>query len=131
MVSNKKYRYALERWNIWEDIATDAVKKNGILLKEMKEINDLSMRVNEHNGSLIAECRKLREQLAERDSLLANVEVNIAKKIFSDIDTFTYKYMNDEDYSMDDMIYDIDSIPSIAFCFPGKSAKTVSPATEI
>ena len=80
MVSNKKYKYALEKWNEWENMATDVAKQNGILLKEMKEINDLSMRVNEHNGALIAECRKLREQLAvvtaERDrylDLLPNV----------------------------------------------------------
>ena len=41
------------------------------MLKEMKEINDLSKRVNDHNGALIAECRRLREKLAlvekERD----------------------------------------------------------------
>ena len=64
MVSNKKYKYALEKWNEWENMATDVAKQNGILLKEMKEINDLSMRIHEHNGALIAECRKLREQLA-------------------------------------------------------------------
>ena len=89
MVSNKKYKYALEKWNEWENMATDVVKQNGILLKEMKEINDLSMRVNEHNGVLIAECRKLREQLAivtaERDhylDLLPNVsEVESAAKV--------------------------------------------------
>lgn len=74
MVSNKKYKYALEMWNEWETIATDVSKQNGDLLKEMKEINDLSMRVNEHNGALIAECRRLRERLAavtaERDHYL-------------------------------------------------------------
>lgn len=71
MVSNKKYKYALEKWNEWENMATDVAKQNGELLREMKEINDLSMRVNEHNGALIAECRKLREKLTlvekERD----------------------------------------------------------------
>lgn len=74
MVSNKKYKYALEKWKEWENIATDAVRQNGVLLKEMKEINDLSMRVNEHNDALIAECRRLREKLAavtaERDHYL-------------------------------------------------------------
>ena len=74
MVSNKKYKYALEMWNKWENMATDVAKQNGVLLKEMKEINDLSLRVNEHNGALIAECRRLREQLAvvtaERDRYL-------------------------------------------------------------
>ena len=74
MVSNKRYKYALERWNEWENIATNAVKENGILLKEMKEINDLSKRVNDNNGALIEECRRLREQLAvvtaERDRYL-------------------------------------------------------------
>ena len=80
MVSNKRYKYALEKWHEWENVATDVAKQNGILLKEMKEINDLSIRVNEHNGALIAECRKLRERLAavtaERDyyfSLLPDV----------------------------------------------------------
>ena len=89
MVSNKRYKYALEKWNKWENMATDVAKQNGILLKEMKEINDLSMRVNEHNGALIAECRRLREQLAvvtaERDrylDLLPNVsEVEPATKV--------------------------------------------------
>lgn len=89
MVSNKKYKYALEKWNEWENMATDVAKQNGELLREMKEINDLSMRVNEHNGALIAECRKLREQLAvvtaERDrylDLLPNVsEVEPAAKV--------------------------------------------------
>ena len=74
MVSNKKYKYALEKWNEWENMATDVAKQNGVLLKEMKEINDLSMRVNEHSSALISECRKLREQLAtviaERDYYL-------------------------------------------------------------
>jgi hypothetical protein len=74
MVSNKRYKYALEKWNEWENIATDVVKENGVLLKEMKEINDLSKRINDNNGALIAECRRLREQLAvvtaERDRYL-------------------------------------------------------------
>jgi hypothetical protein len=74
MVSNKRYKYALERWNEWENIATNAVKENGVLLKEMKEINDLSKRINDNNSALIAECRRLREQLiavtAERDHYL-------------------------------------------------------------
>ena len=74
MVSNKKYKYALEKWNEWENMATDVAKQNGELLREMKEINDLSLRVNEHNSALIAECRRLREQLAivtaERDRYL-------------------------------------------------------------
>ena len=80
MVSNKKYKYALEKWNEWENMATSLAYDNGRLLKEMKEINDLSIRVNEHNGALIAECRRLRERLAavtaERDyymDLLPNV----------------------------------------------------------
>ena len=88
MVSNKKYKHALEMWNKWENMATDVAKQNGILLKEMKEINDLSMRVNENNGALIAECRRLREKLAavtaERDrylDLLPDVsEVELAAK---------------------------------------------------
>ena len=71
MVSNKKYIHALEMWNKWETMATDVAKQNGILLKEMQEINDLSKRVNENNGALIAECRRLKEKLAliekERD----------------------------------------------------------------
>lgn len=74
MVSNKKYKYALEKWNEWENMATSLAYDNGKLLKEMKEINDLSIRVNNHNGALIAECRRLREQLAvvtaERDCYL-------------------------------------------------------------
>ena len=74
MVSNKRYKYALEKWNEWENIATSLARDNGRLLKEMKEINDLSMRVNEHCGALIAECRRLRERLAavtaERDRYL-------------------------------------------------------------
>jgi hypothetical protein len=74
MVSNKRYKYALERWNEWENIATDVVKENGVLLKQMKEINDLSKRINDNNGALIEECRRLREQLAvvtaERDRYL-------------------------------------------------------------
>ena len=89
MVSNKRYKYALEMWHEWENIATDVAKQNGILLKEMKEINDLSMRVNEHSSALIAECRRLREQLAivttERDrylDLLPDVsEVEPATKV--------------------------------------------------
>lgn len=89
MVSNKRYKYALEKWNEWESMATDIAKQNGILLKEMKEINDLSMRVNGHNDALIAECRRLREQLAvvtaERDrylDLLPNVsEVEPVAKV--------------------------------------------------
>jgi hypothetical protein len=89
MVSNKRYKYALERWNEWENIATDVVKENGVLLKQMKEINDLSKRINDNNGVLIEECRRLREQLAvitaERDrylDLLPNVsEVEPAAEV--------------------------------------------------
>lgn len=80
MVSNKRYNYALEKWSQWEAMAVDVAKQNGELLREMKEINDLSKRVNEHNSALIAECRRLREKLvavtAERDyylDLLPNV----------------------------------------------------------
>ena len=88
MVSNKKYKYALEMWNKWENMATDVAKQNGTLLKEMKEINDLSMRVTENNDALIAECRRLHEKLAavtaERDhylDLLPNVsEIEPAAK---------------------------------------------------
>ena len=74
MVTNKKYKYALEKWNEWEKMATSLAFDNGRLLKEMKEINDLSLRVNEHNSELLAECHRLREQLAvvtaERDRYL-------------------------------------------------------------
>ena len=49
MVSNKKYMHALEKWNEWENIATKVVKENCALLKEMKEINDLSKRINDNN----------------------------------------------------------------------------------
>lgn len=74
MVSNRKYRYALEKWEEWEKIATSLAFDNGRLLKEMTEINNLSKEVNEQNGALIAECRRLREQLAvvtaERDRYL-------------------------------------------------------------
>lgn len=89
MVTNKKYKYALEKWNAWEKMATNLALDNGRLLNEMKEINDLSKRVNEQNGALIAECRRLREQLAvvtaERDrylDLLPDVsEVEPAAKV--------------------------------------------------
>ena len=89
MVSNKKYKYALEMWNAWEKMATNLALDNGRLLNEMKEINDLSLRVNEQNGALLAECRRLREQLAvvtaERDryfDLLPDVsEVELAAKV--------------------------------------------------
>ena len=89
MVSNRKYKYALEKWEEWEKIATGLAFDNGRLLKEMKEINDLSLRVNEQNGALLAECRRLREQLAavtaERDrylDLLPDVsEVNPAETV--------------------------------------------------
>jgi hypothetical protein len=74
MVTNKKYKYAIEMWNAWEKMATNLALDNGRLLNEMKEINDLSLRVNEQNGALLAECRRLREQLAvvtaERDRYL-------------------------------------------------------------
>ena len=74
MVSDKKYKYALEKWAEWEKIATGLAFDNGRLLKEMTEINNLSKEVNEQNGALIAECRRLREQLAavtaERDRYL-------------------------------------------------------------
>lgn len=63
MVSNKKYMYALEKWNEWESMATDVAKQNGELLREMKEINDLSKRVNDNNMEILAECRRLKERL--------------------------------------------------------------------
>ena len=71
MVSNKKYMHALEMWNKWEEQATNLALDNGRLLKEMKEINDLSKRVNDNSTAILAECRRLREKLAlvekERD----------------------------------------------------------------
>ena len=74
MVTNKKYQYALDKWVEWEKVATNLALDNGRLLKEMKETIDLSKRINEQNGALIAECRRLREQLAavtaERDRYL-------------------------------------------------------------
>ena len=87
MVSNKRYNYALKKWEEWEKMATNLAFDNGRLLKEMIEIHDLNKQVNEQNGALIAECRRLREQLAvvtaERDrylDLLPDVsEVNPAE----------------------------------------------------
>lgn len=89
MVTNKKYKYAFEKWNEWEKMATSLALDNGRLLKKMKEINDLSLRVNEQNSALLAECHRLREQLAvvtaERDrylDLLPDVsEVEPAAKV--------------------------------------------------
>ena len=102
MVSNKRYKRALEQWEEWEKVATGLAYDNGRLLKEMKEINDLSMRVNEHNSALIAECRRLREQLAivtaERDrylDLLPDVsEVEPAAKAESPIKGTTSERAN-------------------------------------
>lgn len=37
-------------------------------------------------------------------------EVEAAKKIFADIDAVTAEYMNNEDYSMGDVIFDIDDL---------------------
>lgn len=37
-------------------------------------------------------------------------EVETAQKIFTDIDAITYEYMNNEEYSIGDMIYDIDGV---------------------
>ena len=58
-------------WNKWEEQATNLALDNGRLLKEMKEINDLSERVNDNSTAILAECRRLREKLAlvekERD----------------------------------------------------------------
>ena len=63
MVSNKKYIHALKMWNKWEEQATSLAFDNGRLLKEMKEINDLSKRVNENSMEILAECRRLKERL--------------------------------------------------------------------
>ena len=39
-----------------------------------------------------------------------NAEVEIAKKIFADIDAITSEYMNNENYSMGDVIFAIDDL---------------------
>lgn len=78
MVSNKKYRYILEKKNEFERIATDAVAQNDRLLKnwenvlkEMQDIRSSNHNIISLNEELVAECCKLREQLAavtsERD----------------------------------------------------------------
>lgn len=96
MVSNKRYKYALERWDEFETIANKAVAQNGRLLehwdnaiKEIKDLQAFNKRLVSHNEELLAECRKLREQLAvvtaERDhylDLLPDVsEVEPAAKV--------------------------------------------------
>ena len=81
MVSNKKYKYALEKWNEFETIASKAVAQNGRLLehwdnaiKEIKDLQAFNKRLVSHNEELLAECCRLREQLAivtaERDHYL-------------------------------------------------------------
>lgn len=48
------------------------------------------------------------KELADKRKQIAKIEVEIAKKIFTDIDAVTAEYMNNEDYSMGDVIFAID-----------------------
>lgn len=96
MVSNKRYKQALEKRNEIETIANKAITQNGRLLehwgnaiKEIKDLQDFNKRLVSHNEELLAECRRLCEQLAvvtaERDrylDLLPDVsEVEPAAKV--------------------------------------------------
>jgi hypothetical protein len=50
------------------------------------------------------------KRLAAYKKKLKEAEVEVAKKIFADIDAITSEYMNNEDYSMGDVIFAIDDL---------------------
>lgn len=77
-VSKKKYVHALEQWNHWQETAEKTIERNGRLLVELKDMHELSTRVNdlsteirEYNKRLIKELDRVKLKLAlvteERD----------------------------------------------------------------
>lgn len=102
-ITKKRYNEIIKERERALDIAKTALEANGRLLEQQDADLKLCKEVNDHNKRLVDELEELKKKLKE-------AEVKTAKKIFADIDAITAEYMNNEDYSMGDMIYDIDGI---------------------
>ena len=50
------------------------------------------------------------KRLADKRKQIAEIEVEVAKKIFADMDAITSEYMNNENYSMGDVIFAVDDL---------------------
>ena len=50
------------------------------------------------------------KELANKRKQIAKIEVETAKKIFADLEVITSEYMNNENYSMGDVIFAIDEL---------------------
>lgn len=50
---------------------------------------------------------ELEDELASTYDKLENAKAEVAREIFEEIEKFTYRYLNDADYSGGDLIYDI------------------------
>lgn len=61
-------------------------------------------------GTLSSMIDNLRDDIQELKQELVKVEAETVKKIFADIEVITSEYMNNEDYSMGDVIFAIDDL---------------------
>jgi predicted transcriptional regulator len=102
-ITKKRYNEIMKERENALDLAKRTIEANGRLLTQQDSTLQLCKEINNENKCLVDELEELKKKLKE-------AEAKIAKKIFEDIDAVTYEYMNNEDYSMGDMIYDIDGV---------------------
>lgn len=101
-ITKKRYNEIMKERENALDLAKRTIEANGRLLEQQDSTLKLCQEINNENKCLVDELEELKKKLKEAEAK--------AVKIFADIDAITYEYMNNEEYSMGDMIYDIDGV---------------------
>lgn len=102
-ITKKRYNEIMKERESALNIAKTTIEANGRLLEQQDADLKLCKEVNDHNKCLVDELEELKKKLKE-------AEVETATAIFEDIDTIASEYMNNEDYSMGDVIFAIDDL---------------------
>lgn len=103
LISKKRYNEIIEKRENALYIAKTVLKANKRLLEQQDANLKLCQEINDNNKRLVKELEEMGKKLKE-------VKIKIAKKIFADIDAIASEYMNNEDYSMGDVIFAIDDL---------------------
>ena len=97
--------YTSERREFFSDCGRELSFYNDVI--EMLENGVVAKKIFEVYRRLNDE---LEEELATVYDKLEESESKVAEKIFEEIDKFIYRYLNDNDYSGGDLIYDINEL---------------------
>lgn len=100
MVEIKEISYKDERLGFFADQRKLVQKRYDRLEKQIKPDEPYTSERREFLSDLGRE-------LSFYNDVIEMLENDVAAEIFKEIDKFTYRYLNDSDYSGGDMIYDI------------------------